>query len=134
MLPSCLAEPHHTEDFIHGLRWKELGAFWLPAITHISSFRWVEVNQNILQYVCNCSRTQEPRGLLLKGSKHLCDYHFDSQMLFIPCTLTSCWRPPPETRSASVLPPATPHPASKDQRGPAAGVLTHQLTYIHPPC
>ena len=74
------------------------------------------------------------KGLLLKGSKHRCDYHFDSQMLFIPFTLTSCWRPPPQTRSASLLPSATSRPAGKDQHGTAARVLARRLTYIHPPC
>lgn len=108
----------------------------LLASSHHSYFK-VQTGGSQSKYTSICLQLipdSGAKGLLFKGSKHRCDYHFDSQMLFIPFTLTSCWRPPPQTRSASLLPSATSRPAGKDQHGPAARVLTRRLTYIHPPC
>lgn len=128
--PHALLEPYTREALYTDTVERSWGVFGFQPSLIISRFRRVEVNQNILQYTLQLVPDSGAKGLLLK---HLCDYHFDSQMLS-SFTLTSCWQPtPPLMRSASLLPSATSRLAGKDQHGPAAASSpVGSLTFILP--
>ena len=56
------------EDFTCGARMEKLGASWLSAITHISRFRRVNVNQDTVKYALIAPLLNSP-GFVAQGFK-----------------------------------------------------------------
>lgn len=62
--------------------WKELGASWLSAITRISRSRRVELNHSIVNMLLISPLLTIP-AFVAQGFRHLCYFHYESQMLRI---------------------------------------------------
>lgn len=87
-IPPDAKEAAGVEDFPWGSWWKELGASWSSASVHASGFRWVEVRLDTVTGALATLLFNHP-GLWLKGSWHLCYFHYDPQHPEPPCSRVS---------------------------------------------